>query len=700
MKRLLGGTPAMWMMVLLVFPSAGFAQPNQPLSQQAVLLARTLEKNHYQPRALDDGFSERVFVRFLHLLDPHRLYFTAADIGALSAYRRQLDDELRGDSWQFLPRVTTLYQQRLTQAEPILGEILRKPFDFSNPETIAFSETDSLDFAADEAAYGQRWRKWLKYQTLRQMAGIAAESHAGDPNGMLAAEPAARQQVGAVEKRNLRRTLEHPGGYANCVGALFFNAVAACFDPHSAYFSKTDYENFESALSKEALSFGMDLDENEAGRIVIARLVPGGPAWKSNELHKDDVLTGLRWSGNPAVDLAGADVAEVESLLQSTNAGQLELIVRKTSGVVKTVSLTKEKIREENIVKSLVLQGERKIGYLSLPGFYTEWENPSGLGCANDVAKEIVKLKEERIDGLILDIRYNGGGSLEEGLNLAGIFVDEGPLFVTRGRDGKPAVLKDLNRGTVYDGPLVVLVNGQSASASEILASTLQDYHRALIVGSPTFGKATSQVVLPLDPARRTAGHVKVTVDKLYRLDGKSAQLGGVRPDVYLPDLYESVNYREASLPFALPADSLTRKIVYAPLRALPTEELARRSQARVATNPSFQLIRQIADYGRSHPAEESKAGVNPGTRTVPLTLAHFRDRTQQRYQWWQAWVAAEKGHSNELSVQNHRFDQAVTAVDAYGKEMNDLLIGNIQRDAYVGEACRILHDLLSLPTK
>jgi C-terminal peptidase prc len=243
-----------------------------------------------------------------------------------------------------------------------------------------------------------------------------------------------RQKIGQIEKRNIRRILDHPGGFEEYVGTLFLKAVTLCHDPHTNYLSKTDWQNYEGALSRESLSFGVDLDETDEGAVTIARLVPGGPAWKSNELHKGDVLLALRWGGKNPVDLAGADLEEVEGLLQSSNADRLEITVQKTNGMVKTVALLKEKIREEeNVVKSFILKGDKKIGYISLPGFYTEWESRTGQGCANDVAKEIVKLQKEKVEGLILDIRYNGGGSLGEGVDLAGIFIDQGPMCVMKG---------------------------------------------------------------------------------------------------------------------------------------------------------------------------------------------------------------------------------------------------------------------------
>jgi carboxyl-terminal processing protease len=675
------------------------AQPTTPAQQQAIRLKKVLEEQHYSPRKFDDNLSSQIFSQVIRLLDAKHLYFTQADIKELSVYQTRIDDELNGSTWQFLPHLTRLHQQRLLQAEKTCTEILQKSFTFSSSETLSFATKDTLIFAADAKEYQQRWSKWLKYQTLLQLAAMPDEKKASAD--LLAKEPQARQKVKTTEIRSIRRMLDQPDGYEAYVADLFYNAITACFDPHTIYLGKTDWQNFESQLSTESFSFGIDLEESVTGDVEIARLIPGGPAWKCNELHKGDRVISLQWAGKNKVDVSDADIDEVEALLASSNEGKLELTVRKTSGVMKTVSLIKEKLRaDDNIVKSFILKGEKKIGYISLPGFYSEWENSPGQGCSNDVAKEVMKLKEEKIDGLILDIRYNGGGSLMEGSNLAGIFINEGPLFMTQGRDGKPTVMKDMNRGTIYDGPLVLMVNGQSASASEVLASTLQDYNRAVIVGSSTFGKASGQIIIPLDPhlslssteSAKTGskyGFAAVTVDKLYRVTGKSAQLKGVQPHVHLPDIYENLEYREEFYPFALPQDSVSKKVVYTPLKALPTQTLAQKSKDRLKTHPQFQTLTKLIDTQVSLLTEKNQ--------TIPLQVAYFKTQAAKRNEWWEAVEKTLAYTSKLFSVTNTGYDQELMRIDTYGKEINDLQMHNIQEDLYIEESFKIINDLILL---
>jgi carboxyl-terminal processing protease len=689
---------AFYFSACLICSAFAQAQPANLLHSEALLLRTNLEKNHYDPPVLDDQLSKKIFYNFIELLDPHHLYFTSADIKALSVYKNQIDDEFKGSAWKFLPYVTGLYKERLLKSEKTFNGILQEPFNYSLNERISFSKSDSGGFALDEKDYLQRWTKWLKYQTLVYIINqhMRADSGSAKTTASLSKEAAMRDKVRKIETRGIKRILDHPAGFENYVGSILFNALTSCYDAHSNYFSKTDWQNFQNDLSTESYSFGIDISESETGDIVIERLVPGGPAWKSNELHKGDILLQLQWSGKIAMDLDGAEKSEVESMFLESNTEKMEIKVKKSNGQIKSVTLVKDKIRDdENIVKSFILQGEKKIGYISLPGFYTEWENAAGKGCSNDVAKEILKLKEEKIDGLILDIRYNGGGALIEGLNLAGIFINEGPLFMMQKKDKKPAVIKDMNRGTVYDGPMAVMINGQSASASELLASTLQDYNRAVIVGSRSFGKATGQATMALDTTMKDLsdlksdyGVVAVTVEKLYRVSGRSAQLNGVRPDVFLPDIYENLNYYEGSLPCALVSDSVSKKVIYSPLSALPISELRRQSAQRVASSDEFKVISKLAKDPLLNRKDKEE---------FALTISSLSKVIDERYVWNETFEAASIKSTDLFKVDNVNFDMDLIKMDTYGKEINSIIIENIQRDIYLAETFQILTNLINL---
>jgi carboxyl-terminal processing protease len=684
---------------VLLFAAPASAQIDR---DKAILLKRTIELNHYSPRPVDDSFSLIVFRNMIDKADPRRLLFTAADYKALSALSLTLDDELNGKGWAFLDLFTKLYGASLSRADSIVNKLLQKPFDFAINESISSTRAkNNFNFATDRAALESRWGRYLKFIVLSRVHAVVEGDSTKRIDFKIALstkEPAIREKIKQNELRYLKKVSSYADGFEQYALNMYLNAVASGYDPHTNYFPPQLKEIFKTVLSGEGFSFGIDLDENDKGEIVIEKLTPGGPAWKSGELHKGDVLVSLQWEGKEEVITEGLSLEEVEEIINEYVHQRLVWKFRKADGTDKTVLMIKETIEdEENIVKSFVLKGEKKIGYILLPGFYTEWEGGTGSSCANDVAKEIVKLKRENIEGLILDVRFNGGGSMGEAIDMIGIFIDEGPLGSNKEKDGKQVTIKDPNRGTIYDGPLVLMVNGQSASASEMLAAALQDYHRAVIAGSNTFGKATMQQMFALDtftkkPTNQLPGVskdiVKVTMGKLYRLTGQSAQLNGVKPDIVLPDAFDGLEFREKFREAALTSDTAKANSYYKPLKLLPLPELATKSEARLAANQDFNSLKKVIEL--------QKKEMQATTRTIPLKWDAF-----------QKWAAEEdheldliRGESNtksQFAVENHAQDKLVMQKNQYAKEINQTWLENLAEDIYIQECYLIVTDLINL---
>ena len=563
--------------VFLTFSISTLAQQPASVKNEALQLKKLILQHHFDPKPVDDLFSAKVFDHVLNALDPEKLYFTQQDITALSAFKDKIDDDLTGTSWNFLPAITERYKKSLLRSEAIITRHTKVPFDLSKKE-LFISDTG---WAENDVASAALWHKNLKYETLDELIQLQKRTpEIKDSEFLTKKEPDARQRVQRNSLRMIHRILNHASGYENHIATQFLQSVSLAFDPHSSYLSLAQMENFLASLSTEGYYFGISVDENERGEIVITQLTPGGPAWKSGEVHAGDVIEQIRWEGSEWIEVDGMTQDEFDNLLQESIRNSIEFTLKETGGIEKTVRLRKEKMSaEENRVKSFILEGEKKIGYVSLPGFYTDWGDEEGSRCANDVAKEILKLKKENIDGLVLDVRYNRGGSLKEAVAMAGIFIDAGPMGVLKVKGGTTQSEKDVNRGTVYDGPLLLMVNGLSASASEFLAAALQDYHRGIIVGSRTYGKATGQEVFSLEPVEKHAsasaakklgwGYTTITTLKIYRVTGKTAQKRGVAPDIMLPDLYDFIEFREENLEDALTSDSISRKIYYTPLGLL-----------------------------------------------------------------------------------------------------------------------------------
>ena len=661
-----------------------------------------IEKNHLSPRPVDDSFSLSMFNNIIRSADPGQRLFTNAEYKTLSAYRFSLDDELQGKSWAFLDLFTSSYKKALTRADSIITTQTQKPFDFSIDESVTRSRQKDLNFSKDIPSLCNRWLRRFKYLALDQMYDIVNADTTGktDFKTVIAAHEAKlREHIKATELRAIKRITDNPEGFENYVSELYLNALAEGFDPHSNYFSAHEKEDFQAELSTEELSFGLDLDENENGQIVIEQITPGGPAWKSGDLNKGDQLLSLQWEGKEAVEMEGATVGEAYAIISQSSGNGMVFKFQKADGTQKIVILKKEKIdNEENIVKSFVLKGEKKIGYILLPGFYTEWENESGSSCANDVAKEIVKLKKENIEGLILDLRFNGGGSVGEALQLIGIFIDEGPLAGEKGKDGKMIWMKDPNRGTIYSGPLVLMINGQSASASELTAAALQDYNRAVIVGSNSYGKATMQEMFVPDtvtgnprPTNKSRDVIKITTGKMYRLNGETAQLNGVKPDIILPDAFDGIDYREKFSPAVLPAETATKNNYYKPLPPLPIAELSKRSEQRINNNEDFKEIKKALEYIRTQ---------NEKTEAISLKWDGFEKWSKQNQYLWDVMKGEGKTEvsNKKYTPDANSLDKALLANNEYAKEINDRWLVNIANDIYIQEAFSVLCDLNNLP--
>lgn len=664
--------------------------------QQAKALVQTIKENHYSPRSIDDNFSTSLFGETFENLDPDKTFFTNVDLSSLATYRTTLDDELNGSVWTFLGKIIPIYRRRLLQADSMITDITSKSFDLTLNEF--FSIGLDTSWPATDKEKKNKWYQKLKYETLEGLADIASiqynPTNAIDKKTVLAKEMQVRLMIRSRHLRQIKSLLQTAEGFENYVQSIFFDAIASCFDPHTNYFPETEKQNFESALSKDGYYFGFMLGENEKGEASILHLDPGGPAWKTGELNKGDVFLQMKWEGKEPIDLVGAEADEISSLLDASNNELLELTVKKTNGQVRSVQLRKEKMKgdDEDIVKSFLLNGTKKIGYISLPGFYTEWENEGGSSCANDVAKEIVKLKKENIHGLILDLRFNGGGSLGEALDLAGIFIEEGPVCLIKEKTGKIITLKDPNRGTIYDGPLLVLVNGQSASASEVVAASLQDYNRALIAGSATYGKATAQQIFPLQSGpsvvTKEKGYAKITMQKLYRVTGKAAQRNGVIPDVSIPDVFDKLTYREKDLPFSLIDDTVKRNAYYKPLNPLPVSLVSVKSATRINADKNFLQIISLQKVM----SEETK-------HIQPVSLKWDEVEKELKKEIPDGFQLTKTGDVTVTAYKadNHSYDKSRLGNDELFSLINKHWVKRLENDIYIEEAYKILIDYITM---
>ena len=587
-------------LLLSVAPSlfAASAAPNswsalQPEREQVIAslnVVELLKRHHYNKPPLNDERSLKIYASYLKLLDPSRSYFTAADIAEFDQWRTQFDDLLKSGD---LDPGFIIYKRHLDRLKQRLDFVLAQlddgvdKLDFSIDESLQ-TDREKAPWAKNSAELDDLWRKRLKDEALRlKIAGK---------------EPKAIQELLLKRYKNQISRLEQTRG--EDIFQAYINAFAQTYDPHTNYLSPDNAENFDINMSLSLEGIGAVL-QNDNDYVKVVRLVPAGPADKSKQIVPADKIIGVAQGNGEMVDVIGWRLDEVVKLIRGPKGSVVRLDVIPASNAPndqtsKVVAITREAVKlEEQAAKKSVLKLQHeghdyKLGVIEVPAFYLDFKafragDPNYTSTTRDVKRLLGELQKEKVDGVVLDLRNNGGGSLQEATELTGLFIDQGPTVLVRNSDGRVDVLNDENTGIFYKGPLTVLVNRLSASASEIFAGAMQDYHRALIIGGQTFGKGTVQTVQPLNH-----GELKLTLAKFYRVSGQSTQHQGVIPDIEYPAVVDTKEIGESALPEAMPWDSIRPAIKPAvdPFKPF-LAELQARHNTRTATDPDFVFTRE-----------------------------------------------------------------------------------------------------------
>lgn len=652
-------------------------------------LKDSLLRYHYAGKAIDQQFSQHLFDDFIDEIDPDKLFLAEQDLESVKKFRHTLAAEFAGQSSLFLPPLRELFKACLNRRTDYLNRIAASPIAAILPTAVELKSALTVTRSITVDHLQKRWDHQIRISVYQQAFEQAISDSVAldkmDDAYFHKTERNARELVVKKERRKINRILNQPEGFESFIDRIFLNSFAMQFDPNSNYFTKAELEKFMSSFSKEGFSVGLVVVEDNDGQFTIANVMPGSAAWRSGQLNQSDRLISLSL-GNKGIDLTEISMVELEQILNSESKYPLEIGVKKQNGNIRKVLIKPEKIQlDENIVRGYVVKAANKIGYIALPGFYTsENDLQAGLQCANDVAKEIIKLKSESIEGLILDLRNNGGGSLAEALAMTGIFIDEGPLGLLKGKEGSAKALKDGNRGTVYDGPMVVLVNALSASASEFLAAALQDYNRAIIVGSTTYGKGSGQIVFPLDKGKEPVGFAKITMQKIYRVTGASVQARGLAPTIQLPDFLLSLSLTEQFQKYHLPFDSVSKKVPYLklPVKA-NARELVRNSGRRVEVSPAFINLKKFITWFDKY--KNATELVGSWKEYVKST-----SEAQTKFDEVEGLVA-----KLPLEILNTASDAKINKADRFRDELNQRYLAELKYDAYLQEACSIMNDYI-----
>ncbi len=525
---------------------------------------------HYQPSELNDTLSNRVFNLFIKRLDYSKNYFLKSDIKMLETYRYRIDDEIKDQTFSFFDLSNSIISDRILETQHICDSILKIPFDFTIDESFELDE-DKRDFPATRLEKVDLWRKILKSHTIVQLYDLNKKQD-DDTTALAVKKPQDSLEVEArtnVAKRFQSRFKRQEEQDEEDRLSIYLNCITNVADPHTSYFPPKDKENFDISISGKLEGIGATLQEKD-GTIKVTEIVPGSASWKQGELQAGDLILKVAQAEEEAVDIVGMRLDEAVRLIRGPKGTLVKLTVQKAIGTTVVIPIVRDVvIIEETYAKSTIITDSKygkRIGYIYLPKFYVDFNDSKGRRCSEDVLREIESLKKQNINGLIFDMRDNGGGSLPDVVTIGGFFIESGPIVQVKSKYVQPKILNDDDKNIEYDGPLVIMVNKFSASASEILAAAMQDYKRAIIVGSSsTYGKGTVQRFLEIDRylTKENAdlaplGDLKITIQKFYRINGGATQLRGVVPDIILPDKYENLNLGEEEHEFPMPWDEIS----------------------------------------------------------------------------------------------------------------------------------------------
>ncbi|MDX1666408.1 MAG: carboxy terminal-processing peptidase [Saprospiraceae bacterium] len=681
---------------------AFYPRPVENTEKDAVLMhtiVRYLTQLHYQPKAINDNLSEDVYQLYLERIDGGKRFLTQGDLDQLETYRKELDDAALNGTYEFFELTLQLIEQGRQKTQQYYRDALAQPFDYTSEESIQL-DGKKRKYAKDNDELREFWYKYAKYETLDRLENMLEEQEKKDGEKKVEIK-----SFETLEKEARESTLELFDNWFERMNkvkrsrhlSIYLNTLTNVFDPHTSYLEPFDREEFDMRMSGKLEGIGARLQTDDDHTKVVD-IVVGGPAWKGQELEKDDLILKVAQGDEEPVDVAGMHINDVVSLIRGKKGTEVRLTIRKIDGTEKEISIIRDVVElEETFAKSLIFDGatpEERIGYIMLPSFYADFYDPNGRFSSKDVANEIEKLKSEGVNGIILDLRNNGGGSLSEVVKMSGLFIEKGPIVQAKSRGQKPDIWRDKDEKVIYNGPLAVLVNNFSASASEILAASLQDYGRAIVVGSKsTFGKGTVQRPIDLDRAIRgydeikPLGSLKLTTDQYYRINGESVQLKGVVPDVILPNNYQFIKTGEREEEYPLDWTKIDPVEYSQNVYALSNrDQVINKSQIRIEEDPVFQHILQNAQR-LERQREDSE---------YPLSFEHFNAMEDEKRA--QGKVYRELLDDIVVTgITNPRVDISGIEADEGKKARNEEWIKSISKDVYLKETINVLHDMILL---
>lgn len=654
------------------------------------LLTIVLERGHYSPIPMDDEFSKKVYDKYLNSLDPFRRYFIQDDIDNFKVYEDSIDDFIKNKDLKFFDLTYNRLLKRMEESESIYKKALKEPFDFNLNENISL-DYEKLPFAKNKDELHEIWKKQLKFSVLSSIYDkekIQEKDETKKQEEIKSFTELEKEARETIEKNLDDNYLNFKDFNRDDWFGVYLNSIVERFDPHTFYFSPENKERFDVSMSGTFEGIGARLQKKNVG-VEISEVISGGPAWKGKDLEQGDIIIKVAQGKDEPIDITGMRIDDVVKKIKGPKGTEVRLTVKRVDGSIKVISIIRDVVEtEETFAKSSTVVKDGKLfGIIYLPKFYISFDNKDKRDAFKDVALEIERLKQQNVQGLILDLRDNGGGSLQTVVDMVGLFIDKGPVVQVKYANSAPNILIDKDPSIQWDKPLVVLVNGYSASASEIFAAAIQDYKRGLVIGSKhTYGKGTVQNVIDLNDMVRgnslgDLGSLKTTIQKFYRINGGSTQKEGVISDIILPDRFAYFDTGERDEPEALPWDKI-EPVTYNTTGA-KFDVVIKNSKKRIETSPEFNLINAYAKWNFDRKDDKE----------ISLNYYQYKKELEDLEATNKSYDGL-KNYKNNLTFNSLPYELKEFKTDTILKEKRERWHEDLSKDAYINESLNVLEDI------
>ncbi len=699
LKKLLFFAPLMTLMFCFNSPQ------NDEEKMQTIMISvkNTLSYLHYSPKPINDAYSVDVFDKYLEMMDPAKKFLLQSDVDEFTKHKTKLDDYLNRGDISFFNLTVDRLNARTKEVEKLSQDILSKPINFDENEELIL-EPKLKAYPKNQEELRNEWKKFIKYNILQEIETLNAKEQTQkekkDSVNKFKLKDTIKLQILTPQQKQAKATDEVKDLLTSMFKrydkrkkmdwfSVYMNAYTEVFDPHTNYFSPQDKEDFDVSFKGKVIGIGATIQEKK-GKILIGTLVVGAPAWKSKQISEgDEILKVKSKKDEEPINVTGMLVDEAVRFIRGEKGSEVVLTLRKKDGSIKEVKMIREEVAiEDTFARSIIVNSPngKKYGFINLPGFNADFEDAKGRNASDDIKAELIKLKAQNVEGIILDLRNNGGGSLTEVVDIMGLFMKNGPVVQVKDGNGKIQVLKNKQNDPIWTGPLVIMQNELSASASEILAGAMQDYGRAVIVGSPqSFGKGTVQTFVELNRFLNTSddfGALKLTIQKFYRVNGKSTQLKGVDSDIPMKDIFTYEEIGERYDNYALPWDQVSTS-GFAPLNTLNMSNLVSNSAKRLTQNKNYQLLLESAQWKEKLDKEEK----------VTLNLKEFESLMKARKEQIEKFKSLIK-FNNGLNFTLHADEAKRGKTDEVFAKKSENWLKNLKRDIYLQETVNIISEM------